>query len=93
MWSVELELAVWRRFDHEMFCKNNHFDGHRKLRNVLLAYGRHDREVQYCQVSSILINTMFCAHFAACNSTLTWTHNPYDFVLEFDSDFMGLVRM
>eukprot|EP00953_Heterococcus_sp_UTEX-ZZ885_P029953 15856-Heterococcus_DN1.PRE.2 len=36
-------------FDHEMFCKHSRLRGHGKLRRVLLAYGRYDREVQYCQ--------------------------------------------
>jgi Rab-GTPase-TBC domain len=33
-----------------MFCKHSRLRGHGKLRRVLLAYGRYDREVQYCQV-------------------------------------------
>ncbi|KAG5181956.1 rab-GTPase-TBC domain-containing protein [Tribonema minus] len=41
-------------FDHEMFCKQSHMHGHSKLRRVLLAYGRHDREVQYCQWQPLL---------------------------------------
>jgi hypothetical protein len=45
------------RFDHEMFCKHSRLRGHGKLRRVLLAYGRYDREVQYCQVWLYLLSS------------------------------------
>eukprot|EP01084_Bolivina_argentea_P060179 109952_1 len=35
--------------DHEIFCSHSRYHGTEKLRRVLTAYGRRDREVQYCQ--------------------------------------------
>eukprot|EP00904_Undaria_pinnatifida_P002154 jgi/Undpi1/1193/HiC_scaffold_100.g14107.m1 len=36
-------------FDHELFCRKSRVNGREMLRRVLTAYGRYDREVQYCQ--------------------------------------------
>ncbi|CAN0234591.1 unnamed protein product, partial [Discosporangium mesarthrocarpum] len=36
-------------YDHEMFCRRSRVRGRSMLRRVLTAYGRYDREVQYCQ--------------------------------------------
>jgi Rab-GTPase-TBC domain len=49
-WASRCNTCNDIRFDHEMFCKHSRLRGHGKLRRVLLAYGRYDREVQYCQV-------------------------------------------
>ncbi|CAM9393844.1 unnamed protein product [Ectocarpus sp. 8 AP-2014] len=36
-------------YDHELFCRKSRVNGRDMLRRVLTAYGRYDREVQYCQ--------------------------------------------
>eukprot|EP00903_Cladosiphon_okamuranus_P014873 g13772.t1 len=36
-------------YDHELFCRKSRVNGREMLRRVLTAYGRYDREVQYCQ--------------------------------------------
>ncbi|CAM9770898.1 unnamed protein product [Scytosiphon promiscuus] len=36
-------------YDHELFCPKSRVNGREMLRRVLTAYGRYDREVQYCQ--------------------------------------------
>ncbi|CAM9152427.1 unnamed protein product [Ectocarpus sp. 13 AM-2016] len=36
-------------YDHELFCRKSRVNGREMLRRILTAYGRYDREVQYCQ--------------------------------------------